>query len=64
MPNHSNSQPLISLPHRCLMVTLVMMIVVIGSSPPSPLSSCDHVVHVVVDTDMHLRISSFMYVYV
>ena len=66
MPSHSNSQPLVSLPRcYCMMVTLairmvkVVMMVVMYSSPSSSLSSCDPFVHVIADTDMHLRISSF-----
>lgn len=37
---------------------------VMCSSPSSSLSSCDPFVHVIADTDMRLRISSFIYVFV
>ena len=59
MPCNSNSHPLASLPHCCQYCLIIwVMRVVIGSSPSSSLSSCDHFVHGVVDTDMPLRISS------
>lgn len=61
MPCNSNSHPLASLPHCCQYCLIIwVMRVVIGSSPSSSLSSCDHFVHGVVDTDMPLRISSLI----
>lgn len=67
MPCHSNSQPQVYLPRcYCMMVKMVKWVlrVVMCSSPSSSLSSCDPFVHVIADTDMHLRISSFIYVFV